>query len=141
MILYVDTSALVKLYVAEAGTLAVRKAVSEAEAVATVSLAYAEMRAAFARMLRLRRIDVDGLARAKRAFESDFKRLLRIAADEPLVRRAGDLAEELRLRGYDALHLAAAERLRAEARRAFGFACFDDDLARAAATLGFGLLR
>jgi antitoxin (DNA-binding transcriptional repressor) of toxin-antitoxin stability system len=47
--LYLDTSALVKLYVDEEGALAVRHAVDQAELVATSAIAYAEARAAFAR--------------------------------------------------------------------------------------------
>ena len=44
MILYVDTSALVKLYVEEAGTLGVVTRVEHAEAVATALITYAEAR-------------------------------------------------------------------------------------------------
>ena len=52
MILYLDTSALVKLYVQEPGTDAVKAWVAEAEAAATSWVAYAETRAAFARARR-----------------------------------------------------------------------------------------
>ena len=46
MILYLDTSALVKLYVEEAGTVSVVARIGEAEAVATARVTYAEARAA-----------------------------------------------------------------------------------------------
>ena len=52
LILYLDTSALVKLYAEEEGTETVELAVDEAEAVATSVVAYAEARAALARKLR-----------------------------------------------------------------------------------------
>ena len=50
MILYLDTSALVKLYVREAGSVLVRRATEASEAAATSTVAYAEARAAFARL-------------------------------------------------------------------------------------------
>jgi uncharacterized protein with PIN domain len=49
MMLYLDTSALVKLYVDEPLSQELSAALDEAEAVATSLLAYAEARAAFAR--------------------------------------------------------------------------------------------
>jgi predicted nucleic acid-binding protein len=49
LILYLDTSALVKLYVEEAGTGEVATRVDEATIVATCRVAYAQARAAFAR--------------------------------------------------------------------------------------------
>ena len=54
MTLYLDTSSLVKLYVAEPGSDAVRKLVSQATVVATAGIAYPETRAALARRRRER---------------------------------------------------------------------------------------
>jgi len=52
LIAYLDTSALVKLYVSEDGSRALRAYASRSEALATSVVAYAEARAAFARLLR-----------------------------------------------------------------------------------------
>ncbi|MGH8694308.1 MAG: PIN domain-containing protein [Burkholderiales bacterium] len=54
MILYLDTSALVKLYVREQGSAQVRAHVNKADVIATSVVAYAEARAAFARLRRER---------------------------------------------------------------------------------------
>ena len=54
MILYLDTSALVKLYVRERGSAQVRAHVNNADVIATSVVAYAEARAAFARLRRER---------------------------------------------------------------------------------------
>ena len=54
MILYLDTSSLVKLYVEEPGSPGVRAIVDEAEVVATSVVACAEAAAAFARRKRER---------------------------------------------------------------------------------------
>ena len=53
MILYIDTSALVKLYAKEAGTAEVQRAVAKAEQIATSLIAYVETRSALARKYRL----------------------------------------------------------------------------------------
>ncbi len=52
MILYLDTSALVKLYVRETGSVRVRNWLNKATAAATSVVAYAEARATFARLHR-----------------------------------------------------------------------------------------
>ncbi len=54
MTLYLDTSGLVKLYVAKPGSDAVRKLVDAASVVATSAIAYTETRAAMARRRRER---------------------------------------------------------------------------------------
>lgn len=52
MVIYLDTSALLKLYVEEEGRELALAAVEESERVATSTVAYAEARAALARRLR-----------------------------------------------------------------------------------------
>ena len=107
MILYLDTSSLVKLYVDESGSADVRRLVEQAEIVAASIVAYPEARAAFARRKRERSLTVAGHRRAKRAFEADWPRLLALDVTDMLARSAGELAERQRLRGFDALQLAA----------------------------------
>lgn len=131
MILYLDTSALVKLYVEEPGSAAVAAAVSESAAVATVRVTYAETRAAFARLHRERRLTAVERRRSVESLDEDWESTTVVDVSEPLVRRAGVLAERHGLRGYDAVQLAAALEVRL-AGGELGFACFDDRLARAA---------
>ena len=106
MILYLDTSSLVKLYVEEPDSKRVRRLVEQAEIVAASVVAYPEARAALARRQRERSLTVAGCRRAKAAFEADWPRVLALDVSSPLARSAGDLAERHRLRGFDALHLA-----------------------------------
>jgi uncharacterized protein len=65
-----------------------------------------------------------------------------IEADWPLVRRAGELAVQLRLRGFDSIHLAAAEAVWEWVGEAaeFRFAVFDARLADSARVLGMEVL-
>lgn len=112
MIAYFDTSALVPLVVAEPGSALAATLWEQADRAATVRLAYAEARAAFAHALRLGRLTGRQLRRAVRALEALYEGLDIVEIDDELVRSAGDLAEAHGLRGYDAVHLAAAVRLR-----------------------------
>jgi predicted nucleic acid-binding protein len=55
-----------------------------------------------------------------------------VGIDGPLARHAGELAEELELRGYDAVHLASALALGISTT----LVTWDEDLKRAAAYIG-----
>jgi len=108
MILYLETSNLVKLYVKEADSGEISSLVSNAEAVATSIIAYVESRAAFARKSREKGITEEDHKRIKKDLDSDWRRLFIIKLTDALVKSAGDLAEKCSLRGFDALHLASA---------------------------------
>lgn len=108
MRLYVDTSALVKLYVLEVGSADVEQLVSDAERISVSWVAYAETRSAFARRLRAREITQEAHDQAVADFERDWAQLDRVLVTPPLGLRAGHLAAKHALRGFDALHLASA---------------------------------
>jgi predicted nucleic acid-binding protein len=131
VILYLDTSALVKLYIDETGSSAVAAQVERAVAAATTPVAYVEARAAFARRRRERTLSPLELRRIVRDLDLDWGSYTLVEIGDRLVRHAGVLAERHALRAYDAVHLAAA----LDIRRAGGdveFACFDAHLTRAA---------
>jgi len=132
MILYLDTSALVKLYVEESGSAAVAARVERAEAVVTARVTYAEARAAFARHRREGGLTSVALRRVVRELDGEWGTYNLVDLGEPVVRRAGALAERHALRAYDAVQLAAALDVRA-AEVDLEFASFDSRLARAAA--------
>jgi predicted nucleic acid-binding protein len=136
MILYLDTSAFLKLYLEETGSSHVRQLVGDAVAVCTHLITYAEMRAGFAQAARIQRITDNERDYQKTRFEGDWQALQVLALDEPMVRRAGELAEGFALRGYDSLQLAAAERIWRQIGTEFHFAVFDKQLLNAAALLG-----
>lgn len=76
--------------------------------VASSILSYPEGRAALAAARRGGRLSATGHERAREEFESLQTEMLLVGIDAPLARAAGQLAEELALRGYDAVHLASA---------------------------------
>ena len=107
MILYLDTSSLVKLYVEEPGSADVRRMLAEAAIATTSVVAYPEARAALARRRRERSLTVAGHRRAKAALDGDWPKVLALDVSTSVAKSAGDLAERHRLRGFDALHLAS----------------------------------
>jgi predicted nucleic acid-binding protein len=98
------------------------------------------MRAALARMQRMDRLVAAEVASIKATFEQDWDRTLKISPTEAMMRRAGDLAERFGLRGYDSVHLAAAESLLSRSVDSLRFASFDERLNQSAAELGLPLL-
>jgi uncharacterized protein len=71
-------------------------------------LAYPEARAALAAARRARRLTARGHARAVGELDALNAELVIVGVDEALAQRAGELADERALRGYDAVHLASA---------------------------------
>ena len=136
MILFCDTSALVKLYIVEPQSDQMNALVAEAEAVAVVRIAWVEFHAALARRAREVPADAPAVDDARRALAEDWTHYLILEVGQSLVERAGEFADAFALRGYDAVQLAAAHELATEAERPVAFACADQRLTRAAKILG-----
>ncbi|MDP9121340.1 MAG: type II toxin-antitoxin system VapC family toxin [Acidobacteriota bacterium] len=133
MILYLDTSSLIKLYVEEAGSRAVRELVAGATLAATSVVAYPEARSALARLHREGWLAAVDHERVRADFDRDWRGLLSLPLREPLWRQAGDLAERHGLRGFDSIHLASYLSLLASPQGVrVEFSSFDDRLNRAA---------
>lgn len=128
MIVYLDSSALVKLVVSEPQSDAVDALVARTEYAVTSVITYAECRSAIARGARTRRVDA---AAAARSLDHVWASVHTLDVDLRLSARAGDLASHHLLRGMDALHLASALEL-ADGELPVAFATFDRDLAAAA---------
>jgi len=116
LILYLDTSALVKLYAEEPGSDEVRNAARESRVIAISELGYVEARSALARREREGSFSAEQHDRAVDLLKHDFREfyLLRPVTGK-VVAQAGELVREHTLRTYDALHLATALQLREEA--------------------------
>ncbi len=126
MLLYLDTSALVKLFIEER----VREWVDAVDVVLTCRVAYAEAVAAFSRRYREGALKQTDYRRVLRVFDGQWESLGRLEFDE---RVAGQLAAKHALRGFDAIHLSAAGMLVSDAQgTAVAFSSFDDRLNRAA---------
>lgn len=135
MILYLDTSSLVKMYLDEEHSKSVRRWTSEAEVVATSRVAYPEAMAAFARRHREDDIDKKGFHQIRTTLKKEWSEYAVVAIDEIA---AGELAVKHGLRGVDAIHLQAALTTLTGANDIFvAFSSFDSHLNVAAAAEGF----
>lgn len=108
MITYVDTSTLLKLVIDEAGSDRAATIWTSADSVASVSLIAVEARAALAAARGGRRLTGEQHAEAKEELHLLLADLHIVEPTMELMANAADLAEAERLRGYDAVHLAAA---------------------------------
>jgi uncharacterized protein len=111
VIAYFDTSAIVPLLVEEPGSQPAASLWVEADRVVSVRLVYAEARAAVAQAQRLGRLTPRQVREVVGEFATLYDELDLVDVDDALVRSAGDLAQAHALRGYDAVHLAAAVEL------------------------------
>lgn len=138
MILYMDTSAFVKMLVRETHSDEVRSWAEAAEAVATSVITLPETTSAVARRLRAGEIGGADATRLRRSLAARWQETLRLIVDEE---RAAELAWRAGLRGMDAVQLAAASVLRdAVGADELAFCAFDDRLSEAAAAEGLIVL-
>ncbi len=137
MIVYADTSALVKLIIREAGSADMLQLRPQITVLATARIAHVELRAALAAMRRKKRLAPAQYRQAKRQLEGLWRSTSPIEIDANLVMRAGELADRRALRGYDAVHLAALERLASPSHCVL--ACWDGPLRSAARSLRYRL--
>lgn len=143
--LYLDTSALVKLYVEEDHSGLVDVAAEGASDVYVSAIAELEALATFARLRHEGRLDDEGFARVTAKLEEDLEDgYVVVPYGRELAARAGELAlKHEGLRAYDALHLATA--LSAAEDEAAGggvpvrMMCFDARLLRAVRAEKFAL--
>jgi uncharacterized protein len=136
MIAYFDTSAIIPLIIGEASTDLCNRVWNESSHVVSVRLLYPEARAALAKAERMGRLSGTQLAAAVVELDTIITEIDHIEVSETLARRAGELAQAHGLRGYDAVHLAAAS---AVADSDVVLVTGDSDLANAAHLIGIAV--
>ena len=136
MILYLDTSALVKKYFREAGSTKVILQWKKARAIATSSIAYAEAMASFYRKKREAYISTDIFHTVVSSFRKDWSSFICVQVNDDLNDMIDRIISQHPLRGFDAIHLASALILHEAAPEDFLFGCFDQRLLQAAVAEG-----
>ena len=111
MTTYVDTSALLKLYVEEPDSDVAHSILLADPTLVTSWITLVEARRNLARLL-----DGVPLRRAREACETDLDRMALLTPTERICRAAAEIAEHLSVRSLDALHLAAAQSLGGDLR-------------------------
>lgn len=111
MICYFDTSAFVPILIDESSSSSCAELWNTAHDVVTTRLLYVETSAALARAQRSGRVSTPKLRTAQDALNELWPEFDVVELDGELSRRAAELALRCSLRGYDAVHCAAAEQL------------------------------
>lgn len=132
MILFCDTSALVKLYIAEPGSKALKRHITKSEVIAVCRVAWAEAHAALSRRARGVPRDSRVTDRAKALLADDWPRFLVMQANQPVVERAGEYADMFAPRGIDSIQLASAFEVGRISGSQILFASYDTRLNKAA---------
>ena len=140
MIIYFDTSALVKLYVEETGSNRIRDITHRASVISTSKIAYPEARSSFARKRKEGGFSQNALRKIVEQLNRDWESYLLIEITDGLVRAAGDLAEKYLLRGFDSIHLASAVQLRNKIRSEISFSSTDLKLNQSAQKEGLSVV-
>jgi uncharacterized protein len=140
MLIYWDTSALVKLYIHEDGSDLAQTFNSQKGIHGICSIGKVEMIAAIDRLLRMNIIDeYQGLS-LRNEFAIDWNSYLRFDVNSSLINRACELAWSEHLQGYDAIHLASAMLWRESVNELVKFYTYDKQLWRAGQNLGLSVL-
>jgi predicted nucleic acid-binding protein len=136
MIVYFDTSALVKRYLAEEGSPAIEALWDKATRAVASEILYDEMAATFARKKREVPGDAEGIDQARANFQAEWPSMRRVAINDDVHRRVDELLTRHPLRGADAIHLASALLVHEALQQPVTFACADRKLADAARAEG-----
>ncbi len=135
--LYVDSSALLALYLGEPTARSVRRELEAGDNLVSHEITYTEMRTLLDRATRGQRLSAKERYRLLDAFERDWATLGVVASNPTLARRARTLSNTWPLRRYDDIHLAAADCLaRSVPEDSFALLTCDPPLQHAAEAFG-----
>jgi uncharacterized protein len=143
--LYLDTSALMKLFIEEDGSAKVRALAAGrtgADVLLVSRLGCTEASVSLARMVHLGRLPTADLPHHQGSLGDYWDQSIQeIALTEEVLEDASQLAQRFPLRTYDAIHLASAREAKRMLRGIFDgdvkFMAFDAALLKAAQSLGF----
>ena len=140
MILFCDTSALMKAYAKEQHSDKVRGLIKEATTCFVSLITWAEMCSAFSLKKRTQQITTVEVAAGLERLNNEWNGFGKIAVDPPLIKEAGELALRFGLRAYDSVQLASAQRTHRQLGLNLLFCCFDRQLNVAAEGLGIPVM-
>lgn len=129
---YLDTSALIKRFVAEAGSGVMQRLLAGREPAATAKIAYAEVYAGLTRRYREGDLSTRTYVQACRQFERDWQAYVRVDLHDEILISARTLIRRHPLRSFDAIHLASALVLKDSLGEEVMFVAADEQLLKAA---------
>lgn len=133
MIVYLDTNALVKLYITEQHSSLLRVFIEEeVKVVGTSVIARPEFSASIAKGLRTGMIWKNVAIAAYKRFQSEWQDLQTLAITDDIIATADSIAWNQQLRGFDAIHLASALQWQSALNTEVTLITFDEQLWQAA---------
>lgn len=132
MILYLDSSALIKRYVEEERTGDIDTLWDDVQIIVSSTVSFAECIAAFRRKFREGFLSEKEYGQTVKAFKNEYARLILVPITSELNHMIEDLLLRHGLRGFDTIHLASALLIKKESHLSVSFACFDQALNKAA---------
>ena len=132
MIYYLDSSALVKRYVAESGSARIKELVEGDANIAVSWLALPETLAAVVRRAKGGSISIEDLASIKAQLHRDMQRFMIVEVSDAPVEGVEALIDRHALRGADSIHLATALWLKKATKSPVVFVASDHELLTAA---------
>lgn len=136
MIVYFDTSALLKRYLVEADSPAIEALWDQTTRAVASEIVYDEMAATFARKKREVPAEADIIEKARSIFCAEWLSMRRVDVHDDVHRRVDELLARRALRAADAIHLASALLVRDALKHSVTFACADLKLVAAARAEG-----
>ncbi len=140
MILFCDTSALIKLLIREPQSDQMQQVSVQAEAIVVCRITWAEVMAGLARRQRDDPASGDDLEQARQHLITAWPSFAIVEVSQTLVETAGRFADGFALRGYDSVQLAAAHDLHLASTQPLIFASYDRRLNQAAQLLQLQVL-
>ncbi len=135
MLLFCDTSALIKLLIDEPDSAQIHQASERAGLIAACRITWAEAMAAMARRQRDDPTSADDIETARQRLSMLWSSFTIVEVSQKLVEAAGRFADGFALKGYDSVQLAAAHELHLNTEQKVLFACYDRRLKQAAQLL------
>jgi predicted nucleic acid-binding protein len=140
VILFCDTSALIKLLISEPGSGQMEQTSSHAQAIAVCRITWVEAMAGMARRQREDPVSSEKIEQARAHLITSWDQFTIVEVNQRLVETAGRFADVVVLRGYDIVQLAAAHEPDQSTDQPLTFACFDRRLKQAASLLQLEVL-
>jgi predicted nucleic acid-binding protein len=132
VLLFCDTSALIKLLIDEPDSAQIHQASERAGLIAACRITWAEAMAAMARRQRDDPTSADDIETARQRLSMLWSSFTIVEVSQKLVEAAGRFADGFALKGYDSVQLAAAHELHVNTKQKVLFACYDRRLKQAA---------
>jgi predicted nucleic acid-binding protein len=140
VILFCDTSALIKLLIREPGSDQMMESSLRAEAIGVCRITWAEAMAGMARRQRDDPTSGDDIEQARQRLIDRWDHFTIVEVSQRLVETAGRFADVFSLRGYDSVQLAASHELQSNGEHPVLLACYDRRLNQAAQLLQLEVL-